>query len=104
MRWFHERLPSDATLVVKRGRNGARAWRRTERITCLAPTVEVVDTIGAGDAFNAGYLLGGATGRDLTASLRMGVITASTAISTSPRRFVPTPDSGASGATTVDRH
>jgi sugar/nucleoside kinase (ribokinase family) len=104
MQWFYERLPSDATLVVKRGPNGAWAWRRTERVTCPAPTVEVIDTIGAGDAFNAGYLLGCATGRDLAASLRMGVITASTAISTSPRRFVPTPDSGARSAVTVDRH
>jgi sugar/nucleoside kinase (ribokinase family) len=93
----------DATLVVKRGPNGAWAWRGTERITCPAPTVEVIDTIGAGDAFNAGYLLGCATGRDLAASLRMGVITASTAISTSPRRFISTPDSRANGVATVYR-
>ncbi len=103
MQWFHDRLPTDATLVVKRGPNGAWAWRGTERVTCPAPTVEVIDTIGAGDAFNAGYLLGCATGRDLAASVHMGVFTASTAISTSPRRFIPTPDGRANGAATVYR-
>jgi sugar/nucleoside kinase (ribokinase family) len=51
--------------------------------------VKVIDTIGAGDAFNAGYLFGHAMGRDLPACLQLGVATASTAISTSPRRFVP---------------
>ena len=54
--WFLQRLPPDATLVVKRGADGAAAWRNTEHVICPAEPVRVIDTIGAGDAFNAGYL------------------------------------------------
>jgi sugar/nucleoside kinase (ribokinase family) len=88
-RWFMERLPPGATLVVKRGAAGAVAWRRDERVGCPAEPVRVIDTIGAGDAFNAGYLLEHATGGSLAHSVHMGVRTASAAISTLPRRFVP---------------
>ena len=66
---------------------GAVAWRSAERIVCPAQPVQVIDTIGAGDAFNAGYLLGHTTGNGLAESVRMGVSTASAAISTLPRRF-----------------
>jgi sugar/nucleoside kinase (ribokinase family) len=89
MAWVHTRLRSGATLVVKCGADGACAWRGDARVACPAPAVKVIDTIGAGDAFNAGYLFGHAMGRDLPACLQLGVATASTAISTSPRRFVP---------------
>jgi sugar/nucleoside kinase (ribokinase family) len=89
MAWFHTRLRPGATLVVKCGADGACAWRADTRVACPAPAVTVIDTIGAGDAFNAGYLFAHAMGRDLPACLQLGVTTASTAISTSPRRFVP---------------
>jgi sugar/nucleoside kinase (ribokinase family) len=88
MLWFRQRLPPAAALVVKRGPDGASAWQDAERAACPAPAVKVIDTIGAGDAFNAGYLLGCVTGRGLATRVRMGVTTACTAISTSPRRFV----------------
>lgn len=76
-----------ATVVVKRGPQGAVARRSTERVSAAAPRVEVVDTIGAGDIFNAGYLLGHLRGRGLDACLRLGVEAASSAISTVPRRY-----------------
>jgi sugar/nucleoside kinase (ribokinase family) len=45
------------TLVVKRGADGARAYDRRGLIASAAAfNVEVVDTTGAGDAFNAGFL------------------------------------------------
>lgn len=43
-------------VVVKRGADGATAWHATESISAPARRVTVVDTIGAGDAFTAGYL------------------------------------------------
>ena len=46
--WFQERLPPSATLIVKRGPEGAVAWRSAERIVCPAQPVQVIDTIGAG--------------------------------------------------------
>lgn len=76
-----------ATIVVKRGGEGAVACRGGEVLTAAAPRVEVIDTIGAGDIFNAGYLRGGMRGEDLAASLRLGIEAASCAVSTLPRRY-----------------
>jgi sugar/nucleoside kinase (ribokinase family) len=86
-KWFRAHLPSNATLVTKCGAEGAVAWQGEGRVVCPAQGVQVIDTIGAGDAFNAGYLLGLATGCGLSDCLSMGVTTASCAISTSPRRY-----------------
>jgi len=87
-------LPSGATLVVKRGPQGAGAWRGSESESVAAPPVVVVDTIGAGDAFDAGYLaclIGGGTWRE---ALRTGVDVASMAVSTAPRRYRPPQEAG----------
>lgn len=43
-------------VVVKRGADGATAWSASGRQSVPARVVPVVDTIGAGDAFTAGYL------------------------------------------------
>ena len=44
-------------VVVTRGTKGAQAWHRTAgAIEVGAPTVDVVDTIGAGDSFQAALL------------------------------------------------
>lgn len=45
-----------ALLVVKRGNQGAVAVRGAERCTAPAIRVDVIDTIGAGDSFDAGFL------------------------------------------------
>ncbi|OPG11272.1 carbohydrate kinase [Microbispora sp. GKU 823] len=52
-RWAraHERL-----VVVTRGGDGATAVLGDEVISCPAPAVEVVDTVGAGDTFTAACL------------------------------------------------
>jgi fructokinase len=42
--------------VVTLGENGAYAAQRDARVRSNAPPVEVVDTIGAGDAFGAALL------------------------------------------------
>jgi sugar/nucleoside kinase (ribokinase family) len=85
--WFLTHLRPGANLVVKCGPGGARAWCGIQRAHCAAPAVNVIDTVGAGDVFNAGYLLGIASGLSLEDSLRFGVTVASKAISTSPRRY-----------------
>jgi sugar/nucleoside kinase (ribokinase family) len=48
------------TVVVKRGALGCSVHTRSETLDHPAEAVEVVDTTGAGDAFAAGFLLGGA--------------------------------------------
>lgn len=49
----------EATWVVKRGAAGSAIERVGERSEFGAVPAEVVDTTGAGDAFAAGYLVGG---------------------------------------------
>ena len=43
-------------VLVTRGSAGARASTAVTTVTCAAPRVAVVDTVGAGDAFTAGAL------------------------------------------------
>lgn len=50
--------------IVKRGENGASALIRGERFDAAGVPIEVVDTVGAGDAFTAGYLHGWLAGDD----------------------------------------
>ena len=49
----------DATWVLKRGAGGAAVERDGQKSEFPAVPAEVVDTTGAGDAFAAGYLVGG---------------------------------------------
>jgi sugar/nucleoside kinase (ribokinase family) len=59
-------------LVVKMGREGAIAQRGKERIQSPAQKVEPVDTVGAGDSFDAGFLHQFVRGADLQACLASG--------------------------------
>ena len=45
-----------ALVVVTRGELGCRAWTRTQQVELPAPAVQVVDTVGAGDTFQAALL------------------------------------------------
>jgi hypothetical protein len=81
-------MPKGAVVVVKRGPQGAIALAADGAIVSAnAPTVEVVDTIGAGDVFNAGFLAALAAGEPLSACLAAGTRIASSAISTMPRSY-----------------
>ncbi|WP_407562859.1 carbohydrate kinase family protein [Streptomyces sp. 184] len=60
-----------ACAVVKRGGDGALAHHPDGTVrTVDAPRVEPLETTGAGDSFNAGFLATLAAGGDLTAALR----------------------------------
>ena len=61
-----------ATVVVKLGAKGAMAVRGRERIIAPPVRVEVVDPVGAGDSFDAGFLSQYLRGRDLGACLEYG--------------------------------
>jgi ribokinase len=75
-----------ATLVMKMGPGGACAIRDGVRAHARAPVADVFDTVGAGDAFNAGYLAAIARGDDLPAALAFGCATATAIIARFPRR------------------
>ena len=59
--------------VIKRGARGAMAIADGRVVRAPAIRVEVVDTTGAGDAFNGGFLAALLAGRRLAACLRAGV-------------------------------
>lgn len=76
--------------VVKCGPDGAvAAGPGGARATAAAPRVEVIDTIGAGDVFNAAFLAARAVGAPLATCLAEGTRIASAAVSTRPRRLPP---------------
>jgi sugar/nucleoside kinase (ribokinase family) len=51
--WLSGRVP---LVVVKMGARGAMAVMRDRRFTASAVPVDVIDPVGAGDSFNAGFL------------------------------------------------
>ena len=60
------------TVVVKLGSRGAMAIRGNERFTAPAANVQVVDPVGAGDSFDAGFLHRFLRGGDLQTCLAYG--------------------------------
>ncbi|HKP27685.1 MAG TPA: PfkB family carbohydrate kinase [Dongiaceae bacterium] len=81
-------MPKSAHVIAKRGPLGASGLRGGTMIHVPAPVVKAVDTIGAGDVFNAGYLAAIARGEGFDAAIAAGVATASRAISTHPREYI----------------
>ncbi|MCM2414805.1 sugar kinase [Streptomyces sp. RKAG290] len=73
-------LPEPRILVVKDGGRAATAFDGTRVHTVPAPRVEVVEPVGAGDAFAAGYLAGLLRGEDTVRALRLGHLTAGAAL------------------------
>lgn len=61
-------------LVVKLGADGAMALQGTERVRLPALPVQVLDTTGAGDTFDGGFLAGWLRGKSLARSVQLGVV------------------------------
>ena len=57
--------------VVKLGAAGALAWSDGGAVTANGLPVDPVDTVGAGDSFNAGFLAGWLGGNGVESSLRL---------------------------------
>ena len=81
------RLAVRGTCVVKDGADGAWARDGSKRVHVPAPAVDVIDTVGAGDTFDAAFLHAVTAGRDLEAALREANRVAASAISTFPRAY-----------------
>jgi len=69
--WLSGHVPM---IVVKRGPRGALVQRGTERMVVGPVTVRAVDSIGAGDSFNAGFLSAWLRGADPRTAARAGNI------------------------------
>jgi sugar/nucleoside kinase (ribokinase family) len=83
------RLRPGATLVVKCGPEGALSLCDGVRHAASSPAAGIFDTIGAGDAFNAGYLAALQAGAAPEACLRTGCEIASQVIRCFPRETTP---------------
>ncbi len=70
-----------ALVLVKRGAAGARAYTPGGMVHADAVPVTAVDTVGAGDAFTAGFLSGRLDGLDLAGCLRRAVTLGAFAVS-----------------------
>jgi 2-dehydro-3-deoxygluconokinase len=73
-------LPDPPVLVVKDAERGATAFHQGSATTVPSLSVDVVDVVGAGDAFAAGYLTALFAGRDPVGQLRLGHLTAAAAL------------------------
>ena len=82
-----------STVVVKNGSHGAVAAQRDRRAAARAPDVAAIDTIGAGDCFDAGFVAGLVNSLPLQASLELGVLCGS----------LSTLDYGGGGAPTLSQ-
>lgn len=82
-----EAMPKGGHVIAKRGPLGASGLSGSRRVHVPAPAVTAVDTIGAGDVFNAGYLAAFANGEPFRDAITAGVAAASLAISTHPREY-----------------
>jgi len=62
------------TVAVKLGRQGGKASRGEEIVQSSAPMVQVADTIGAGDTFDAGFIYASLNGWELSRCLKLAVV------------------------------
>lgn len=83
------RLPDGAALIAKLGPAGALAWQGGRHLALPAPEVVPIDTVGAGDTFNAACLIALVEGEPLADAMAKGIAVASRAIATYPRRYTP---------------
>lgn len=69
------------TIIVKRGAKGCTVFSKDNKpVRINAPLVEVVDTTGAGDAFNAGFVYSYLKTNEVLASAEFAVYTASQSV------------------------
>jgi sugar/nucleoside kinase (ribokinase family) len=80
-------MPRAGSVIAKRGPEGVSGLKDGALVHVPAPAVAVLDTAGAGDVFNAGYLAAIARGEAFPEALAAGVAAASRAVSTSPREY-----------------
>lgn len=81
----HLAVSTNTLVVVKMGEDGAGLAAPDGRwLEQKAPRVDVVDSTGAGDGFNAAFLVGIARGDDLTGALAAAVGYATELVATEP--------------------
>ncbi len=74
---------SASDIVVKDAEKGATGFRKNKSIQLPSFKVAVLNTVGAGDSFNAGFIKAQSLGSDFVESIRFGSATAALKISDS---------------------
>lgn len=82
-------FPDAEALVIKDSHIGATEFRGATEVFVPAPTVDVVEPIGAGDAFAAGYLAGILAGETGETCVRLGHVMAAQALRNTSDSPVP---------------
>jgi len=85
-------LPNPAEIVVKHGARGATLLTADEPVFEPALKVDVVEPVGAGDAFAAGFLAADLTGESVRRRLRRGPLTAAGVLLTAEDLGEPLPE------------
>lgn len=67
-----QKLPYVREIVIKDGAHGATWMGLNDKVFVAAPIVDVVEVVGAGDAFAAGFLYARLNGEDISAQLLAG--------------------------------
>lgn len=81
------------TVIARRGKEGAALLSNAGTLTELpAHSVEVVDSVGAGDAFNAGYIAARMRGHSEAAALEWGLCASAHQVAREGARALPTPE------------
>jgi ribokinase len=70
-------VATGTTVVMKNGAAGAHAWGPDGEWAAPGRTVEVIDTTGAGDSFNAGFLAGRLAGLPIAEAIRWAAVAGS---------------------------
>ena len=78
-------------VVARMGERGSMAYEGGEVVSAPGFEVEVVDTVGAGDAFDAGFIAARIEGASVEEALRRGNAVAALTISRPGARSTPTP-------------
>lgn len=73
-------LPSPSAVVVKDGATGVTVLRKGRSVFVPALNIEVVEPVGAGDAFAGGYLMGLLRGFDDAQACRLGHLAAASVL------------------------
>ncbi|GGK41944.1 carbohydrate kinase [Deinococcus malanensis] len=81
----------DGVVAVKLGASGVLACQHGRVFRQQAPTVRVIDSVGAGDTWNAAFLHATLGGAQVEEALAYAVRVASNAIATLPRKFIHGP-------------
>lgn len=96
-------LPAGAALVVKAGPRGAIGMQHGVRHESPARPAAIFDTIGAGDSFNAGYLLARLRGASMRQAMDAGCDSAAAILVRFPRRQIRAGELGACVADSVQQ-